>query len=190
MFRMAIAAAALIGMLTSTTGSFAADLLGDERYYDRSYYDRPYQQEYPIPAPRADINGPTALMPPAYAPPETRWSCERPPYGTGDLRPLTDPYRWAPPSYQPSYAQPEYRRPYAQPGYRRPYGPPNDGWGGNIPIPQVGIYETAPTAPDTYARPDNRRSYDRYANCGVNRYWDGQRCVDVRFEPRYPGRRL
>ena len=178
MFRMAIATVALIGMLTGTAPSFAADLLGDERYYDRSYYDQPYQPQRVVPAPRAEVYGQSAPVPPAYAPPESGWSCERPPYGTGDLRPLAEPYRWAPPVRQPSYWQPDYER---------PYGPPSGEWGGRIPIPQEGIYDRAPTAPDTYARPDDRRPYDLYANCGVNRYWDGQRCVDVRYAPYYPG---
>lgn len=187
MFRMAIAAVALIGMLTSSARSFAADLLGDEHHYDRSYYDRPYQPEHAIPAPRADIYGRT-LAPPPYAPPEARWSCERPPYGTGAPRPLVGTYDWAPPSHPPSYWQPDYRRSYGTLPDERGGAIPGPQVG--IPRPQVGIYGGAPTAPDTYARPDYQRSYDLYANCGINRYWNGQRCVDARYAPRYPGRRL
>ncbi len=181
MFRVAIAAVALIGMLTSSAPSLAADLAGDDGPYGQSYYDGPYQPDYAIPAPRAGINGPATLVPPAYAPPDSRWSCERPPYGTGDLRPLAEPYRPAPPSRSPSFWQPDYRYSYRA---------PSDGWGNKIPIPPEGIYDRAPPAPDTYAQPDYRRSYDMYPNCGINRYWDGQRCVDARVAPYYPGRRL
>lgn len=181
MFRMAIAAVALTGILTGSTPSFAADLLGDERYYDRSYYDGPYQQEYAVPAPRAGIYGQSARVPPAYAPPETRWSCEPPAYVTGDLRPQPEQYRWAPPSHQPSYWQLDEAR---------PYGRTTGEWNGTYSRPQEEIYGAAPTAPGTYARPGYRRSYDLYANCGTNRYWDGRRCVDVRFVPYPPGRRL
>ena len=182
MFRETILAVAVIGMLTSSAPSFAADLLGYEGPYDQSYYDGPYQQEYAIPAPPAGINRRTTLVPPAYAPPDSRWSCERPPYGTGDIRPLVEPYRGVSPPRSPSYWQPDYRHSYRA---------PSDGWGDRIPIPPEGIYDRPPRVPDTYARPGHRRSYDMYTNCGINRYWDGQRCVDAQAAPYYPsGRRL
>lgn len=177
MLRVVIAPIAAIGTLMAAGQASAADLYADERYYDA-----PYEYGGATQGSRAHVYGGASPAPPSYPPyppPGYRSSYEPVPYEADPsiAEPRAGLYGEAPPPYPPA-------------DDRRTYEPlPYDAYRA-IPRPQVGVYEGARAAPEPYPPSAYGHAYEPSVNCGIYRYWDGQRCLSARYAPRYPGSRL
>ncbi len=123
-------------------------------------YDAPYE-------PEATIN------PPPVVPPIAAYQLAPPP-----IVPPTATYQLAPPPVYPVAPPPVY--PVAPPPAYR-VAPPA------YAVAPTVVYPSAPVVVDQYAPPVYGWVIIRPRSCGEFRYWNGERCVDARYNPPHLG---